>query len=257
MPLPASSFEELFAFEENLETGFVYALTQAGLPRVGRSRSSQIFETPYHSLWVTNGNALDSQHAITGLVGALLPYRAFSATLFTETVTDRNVDRREREHSINVAKLRKNLQLFRLQNYWLIAQQIQIPFDIREAGSENEIDDEHGLDITRITWNVRHAINEAAWPAGLAIAEPPTETDTVIRKTGSYSITNGVSSFDITFPEAFQSVPAFADVNIQPPDGQPAISVYSVTRLANKLTVVLDTAIPAVGYSANWFAILA
>lgn len=76
------------------------------------------------------------------------------------------------------------------------------------------------------------------------------------QQNGNFSIPNGVSTFDITFAVEFADVPSFADVNIAPASGQAAIGVHSITRAADKLTVVLDAATPTTGYVANWFAFL-
>ncbi len=80
--------------------------------------------------------------------------------------------------------------------------------------------------------------------------------DNMIRESGNHTITSGASSFDITFAAEFDAIPSFADVNIAPPVGQPAIAVRKIVRAVDKLTVTLDTTTPAAGYVANWFAFL-
>lgn len=171
MSLPANSLEQLFQFEGNLESGFIQLLTNAGLANVGSSRSSQEFKTPYVSLYFQNGKYIqETQQSPNGLVGAdgrTLPYCGFEGILSTECVTNRTDDLRENEHLTLIAKLRKNLQMFRLASQWTKVQQISLVFDIREAGTTDTWEDEYNLDHTMITWDIRHAINPAAWPENI------------------------------------------------------------------------------------------
>lgn len=79
----------------------------------------------------------------------------------------------------------------------------------------------------------------------------------MIRQANNFSIPIGVSTFDIIFGQPFTAVPVWADVVINPPTNGDAIGCHSITRLADRLTVVLDTTTGTTGYTANWLAILA
>lgn len=167
MSYPAPSLEAMLDYEGNLESGFIQVLKAAGLHNVASSRSEAIEETPQIVIYVKNGPALtDHQHPIVGLNGgALFPYDTFEGTLVTEITTNRTQDATEGNHAINVARVRKNLFLFRLNLIYTKYQQIQIPFFIREDGSEYSFDTDHNLDTTTINWYIRHAIHPLAWPA--------------------------------------------------------------------------------------------
>ena len=99
LPTLPVSLDELFAFEYNLEAGFVAAMTSAGIENVASSRDGITFAAPFVSLWVQNGATVDGmQKAIPGLGGNLFPYVAFEAVLTTEIITDRVNDLESPQH---------------------------------------------------------------------------------------------------------------------------------------------------------------
>lgn len=168
LPTLPVSFEELFQIEQNLESGFVAAMTSEGLGHVASSRSGITFESPFVSLWVQNGATVDGmQKAIPGLSGNLYPYAAFEGVLTTEIVTNRVNDLESPQHLVIVGKVRKALQAFRLVPVWNKFQNISLVYDIREGGTIDTWEDGENLDHTAIIWNIRHALNPAAWPADI------------------------------------------------------------------------------------------
>ncbi len=162
--LPASSLEECYAFEDNLETGFVALHKAAGIPNIGSSRSGAIFETPFVSIWWQNGQTLNHQHAFPD---GRIVWDTFDGILSTEIVTHRGDDSARNEHGLYIAKFRKQMQLFRLVPLWPKFQNIDLVIDIREGGTVDTWEDENNLDHSTITWNIRHNINPLAWPINI------------------------------------------------------------------------------------------
>lgn len=172
MPLPANSLEQVLQFEYNLETGFVAYFQADGLNNVTRSRGLTEFEAPQINLWYQNGVPIEQwqRPMMAGIPGAYLPWGAYTGTLTTECATDRFDDPNGTKHTTLIAQLRKAMMIFRLVTRWKQYQEIMIPFDIREGGTVDSIfDQEKGLDISVITWNIRANINPAAWPSNLEL----------------------------------------------------------------------------------------
>ena len=165
MSLPAT-LDQLFAFEQILEDGFVNNLTVYGLSNVQSSRSQTVFNAPYISLWYQNGAVVESnQHqvAFSGVSwpGRMMPFNSYTGVLTTELVTNRTVTNAT-PHTTLIAQMRAAMQLFNVYKNW--NQDILYVLDIREGGTVDTWEDEQGLDHTTITWNMIHSINEAAWP---------------------------------------------------------------------------------------------
>ncbi len=161
--LPSNSIEQLLSFEKNIEDGFVAVLSNAGLPSVQSSRGRTDTVSPRISLWFQNGTPkLENQHKIEGLPGRLLPFNSYTGTLTLEIVTSRTSD--SPSHTLLIAQVRTQLQMFNLFQSWPKYQDISLIGDIREAGCAYEWDDENGLDTTTMNWNLWHSLNPAAWP---------------------------------------------------------------------------------------------
>lgn len=166
--LPASSLEQLFSFEANIESGFAALLNAEGLPQAHSSRSTDVFKSPFIALWFQNGEVVaNNQHPIAGLDGAFFAFNSYTGVLTTECVTQRS-DPKQPAHTLLIAQLRVNLQMFRIRNLWGKYQAISLITDIREAGTLDTWEDESGLDHTTISWNVLHSLNKNAWPAIVA-----------------------------------------------------------------------------------------
>lgn len=173
MSLPATSLVQLLDYEGNLETGFVACLNGAGIQQVFSARSNQTFQSPCVELWVDNGPALEERQKVLSLgQGALNAWTCFEATLHTIVSTNRADKNAEPTHSTRVAQVRQNLMLFFLNQVWTKYEQIQMPYYIRENGAIYNADPNRNIDTTEITWAIRHAINDKAWPANLDVIPP-------------------------------------------------------------------------------------
>src|SRR6185437_9693595 len=130
--LPATSLEQLFSFEDNIESGFAALLNAEGLPNAHSSRSADTFKSPFIALWFQNGEVVtNNQHAISGLDGSFNPFNSYTGVLTTECVTQRS-DPLQPKHTLLIAMLRVNLQMFRIRNLWGRYQAISLITDIRE-----------------------------------------------------------------------------------------------------------------------------
>jgi len=163
--MSAQSLDQLFSFEQNIESGFVALLKDAGLPNPQSSRGNAIFTTPFIELWFDNGAAnSSSQQPIQGLDGAYFPFASYAGTLTTQCVTNRSDSTTAEQHNLLIGQLRAACQPYRIWKLWGKYQQIDLVTDLREAGSAYSFDEEKNLDITEIHWGVLHSINKNAWP---------------------------------------------------------------------------------------------
>lgn len=193
MSLPAQSLEQILDYEGNLESGFVACLRAAGIPNVFSSRGTETFQSPCVQLWVDNGRALqERQHVLDLRNGANNPWTCFEATLHTIVSTNRADKNAESTHSVRVAQMRKNLMLFFLTPIWRTVQQIQFPYYIAEAGALYNVDPNRNIDTTELTWDIRHAVNELAWPVSLNVIPPvtPEQNFVVVRDSSNVVITD-------------------------------------------------------------------
>lgn len=170
--LPASSWDEFFAFEENLESMLVAYFQEYGLPDAGQTRSNNIYAAPFVGVTFRNGEPnTSSQMAVPGYPtpGAFYIWRVYSGAFMIRVSTIRQNDPNDTLHNKLIAKVRKLMQTFHIVGAQTKYQQIDLVMDLREAGSgiSYEQDNEKGIDYTEITWNITHSLNPAALPTNL------------------------------------------------------------------------------------------
>lgn len=164
MPLPAPDLERLFEFENQLESGFVTLLSNAGINAFS-SRGTDTLQSPYVSLYCTAGAVLQNHQYIRQGSPSLAFYDWFEGTLTTEIVTNRISDSEEIpiSHTVMLGKVRKALALPWVKYGWPADSCLQLP-DIRQSDTADTWEDEDSLDHTIINWYINFQIKPAAWP---------------------------------------------------------------------------------------------
>ena len=159
--MSAPSLAALYDFETQLETAVASILTAGGVTVAGKARADVTLTTP----------CCEVTSSISGPYPASAPdfysvsgdYRpcTFSGTVQVHILTDRK--RNASSHGTFRGGVRALLYAFVSKFTSSNLPYLEV-FDAQESGSFNSVDDERGLDLTTLSWEVRFAILPTAWP---------------------------------------------------------------------------------------------
>jgi len=165
--IPCTSLDELYKFEEHLESGFIALLNNVGIFNAYAERCPDDLTTPYVTVKATSGGVEVTGHRHVHIFpDGSQTWDAYQGTLETEVVTNR-LDDKTNYHHLALGKMRRALQLFILQQTWFNYQQVILITDIREQGTIHTWVDDDNLDHTTLSWFLVFNINPAAWPSNV------------------------------------------------------------------------------------------
>ena len=153
-----NTLAEILQTEKHAENGFVSALNSSLPDGVFRSRDRRDDKTPRITLKVVQGKVGTHQHLLTS--GAIV-WDTWDGMLTTELVTNRTTEEGLPTHDQLLGELRARLQLHAISLTW------RNPFvrltDIREEGTDDSVEADSNLDITKINWFILYNINPQVW----------------------------------------------------------------------------------------------
>lgn len=163
--MPALTNEELLSFEAPIELGFVKLLADRGLTFY-ESRSVLEAETPWGEVSLNTGATSEHKHnAINGRGIHDFWVSQIEFTIRTSREYD-SVNPQGRQHKRMIGKVRALCSMPVIAAEWMStdAGDLYAIADIRETGSSRAVDEDNKLDITTISFSIKHNARPDAWP---------------------------------------------------------------------------------------------
>lgn len=157
--MPALTNEELLSFETLIELAFVKLLADRGVTFY-ESRSVLEAETPWGEVSLNSGSTTEHKHS--GI------HDFWTSQLEFTIRTSREYDGSNPQgskHKRMIGKVRALCSMPVIAAEWMStdAGQLYNVMDIRETGSSRAIDEENKLDITTISFTLKHGIRPDSW----------------------------------------------------------------------------------------------
>lgn len=153
-----NTLAEIMQTEKHVEDGFV-AVLKGACPSVYRPRDRRDDSNPKIVLRVIQGKVGLHQHL---LASSAIVWDTWEGMLETSVTSNRTTEDGMPTHDQILGELRARLQLHALALTW------KNPYvrltDIREDGTDVDVEIDSNLDITKINWQLLYNINPAVWP---------------------------------------------------------------------------------------------
>lgn len=169
--MPALTNEELLSFESPIELAFVKLLADRGLTFY-ESRSVAEAETPWGEVSLETGATTEHKHGVTGASSSIASgihdswVSKLDFTIRSSRIYDSN-NPPGLQHKRMIGKVRAMCSMPVLIPVWQTtdAGQLYAISSIRETGSSRAVDEDNKLDITIISFTLKHSIRNDAWPS--------------------------------------------------------------------------------------------
>jgi hypothetical protein len=156
------NLEELYQFEQWLETGFA-ALLAGTCPNIYTSRDTEDMVSPRVEIKAILGPAL--QHHKSMFSGAVVEHDAFEATLEVTIATNRKGNEGTLNHPRLIGSVRSRLTMRQIIQAW--KSPVTLINDIRGTGTIDTFSDENDIDFTSLSYYLFFNVAPTAWPSNL------------------------------------------------------------------------------------------